>query len=126
MVLRNRLAAGRCSGWREPLQHRRDAGPQGKSGNDAGAAAPGDACDDGGLTISTPTTPSVTARFCEDALRAAGVPKALARRVIASGWKSAAGQDDADAAAAEVAAALVKTIDAATERLKATYRHGPY
>ncbi len=54
----------------------------------------------------------LTARKIEQILRAAGISKRAARAIIAHGWQ---GQDDADAAEAE---AILKTIDAATERLK--------
>lgn len=102
---RNWLAAGRCGEKRKPLQHRRDAGPQGKEPErDPHRRGAGFALCDGGLTISTPTP--ITARFCEDALRQAGVPKALARRIIAGGWKAANPVDaDTDALVAKLRAA---------------------
>ena len=66
------------------------------------------------VTVIPPDEP-ITLRRVERLLRDAGLPRKFTKALLAGGWKAAAGQDDADAVAAE---ALVRTIDAATSRLR--------
>jgi hypothetical protein len=62
----------------------------------------------------------LSARKIEAILRAAGISKATARRIVAQGWQAT---DDADADEAEAVAAITEAFKAAAERLKGS-THG--
>jgi hypothetical protein len=67
-------------------------------------------------TVILPDEP-ITLRRVERLLRDAGLPRKFVKALLAGGWQAAAGQEDAADAEAE-AAALVKAMDAACERLR--------
>lgn len=74
----------------------------------------GDALTLEGIPISD-SEPKITIRSCEAALRAAGVPRRLAAKIVRDGFKAAVGGDDADVA---TVADLVFRLETATSQLK--------
>lgn len=54
----------------------------------------------------------ITPKFCEQALRDAGLPRQLAKAIVAGGWKAAADQRDVDG---EAVAEVARAIKAATD-----------